>query len=87
MSPKKIRRLRYKLAAELRYCFPRTDQVTIGKAVNLIVLLLLRETFNLVNSEHEADCACWHCVMSLNADVAQHAAMLRVAREAADEHD
>ena len=49
--------------------------------------MIMRESFNLVEMEHVPDCACWDCLLGLNADVIEHLARLRVAREAADEHD
>lgn len=87
MTPDKIKALRISLRDELRLYFPRANASSITQAINALVPLILRESFNLVEMEHERDCACWHCVRTLSADVIEHAAKLRVAREAAEDHD
>ena len=87
MTPDKIKALRIKLGNELWKCFPRADAISIGKAVNVLLPMLLRESFNLVDMQHSRDCACWDCVHALNADVTEALARWRVAQDAAKEHD
>ena len=78
MTPDKIRRLRYKLRDELWKCFPDAESYRIFRAVDRLLPLLLRENFMVVDSVHENDCACWDCILKLNAEITMHVAMLRV---------
>jgi hypothetical protein len=87
MTPDKIRSLRLKLRNVLWRCFPQADGITIGLAVNRLLPLMVRESSNLVEMEHDRDCACWDCLLALNAAVAEHQAWMRAARQAAEEHD
>lgn len=87
MTPKKVRALRLKLRDELWKCFPKADAAQVHQAVNLVLPLIMRESFNLVEMEHDRDCTCWPCLHALHAEIVEHHARMRVAREAAEEHD
>lgn len=87
MTPDKLRAFRIRLTNELWKSFPRNEAATIWQAANRIERLMVFEAFKLVDMEHNHDCACWHCVMTLHSDVAQRLAERRAAQEAADEHD
>jgi hypothetical protein len=87
MTPAKIKALRLKLRNVLWRCFPQADGTSIARAVDRLVPLIARESFNLVEMEHDRDCACWGCLLALNAAVAEHQAWMRAARQAAEEHD
>jgi hypothetical protein len=82
-----MRALRLKLRDELWKCFPRADAISIGKAVNAILPLMLRESFSLVDMEHKEDCACWNCVHALHNAVSERVARWRVAQETAEDYD
>lgn len=87
MTPDKLQTFRIKLINELWKAFPRAGAAAIWQAANVLLPLIMRESFNLVDMEHDRDCACWTCVHALNADITEHLARLRVAHEAAEEHD
>jgi hypothetical protein len=87
MMPAKLKALRLKLRNVLWRCFPQADGISIGQAVDRLVPLIVRESFNVVEMEHDRDCACWDCLLALNAAVAEHQAWMRAARQAAEEHD
>jgi predicted nucleic acid-binding Zn ribbon protein len=87
MTPTKMRAFRRRLDYVLRKAFPRAEAAAIWQAANWLERLLLVEAHKIVEAEHEPNCACWNCVLSLHADVARHMAELRVAQEAAAEHD
>lgn len=87
MTPARIKALRLRMRDALWKCFPRADAISIGRAVNVLLPMIMRESFNLVEMEHAPDCACWDCLLNLNAVVTEHQAWLRAAREAAEEHD
>lgn len=87
MTPDKLRAFRIKLTNELWKSFPRTEAATIWQAAARIERLMVFEAFKLVDMEHECDCGCWNCVMTLHSDVARRLAEQRAAHEAAEEHD
>jgi hypothetical protein len=87
VTPDKLQAFRIKLTNELWKSFPRADAASIWKAANVLLPLIMRESFNLVDMPHEADCVCWNCVMALHSDAARRLAEWRTAQEAADEHD
>lgn len=69
VGPRQIKNLRLRLRDELWKCFPRADAISIGNAVNTLIQIIVRESADFTIFEHADDCACWHCVLSLNADV------------------
>jgi hypothetical protein len=87
MTPDKLHALRIKLRIELWKCFPKASAYSIWHAVEAMMRLMIRESYDLWHMEHEAGCACWDCVLALHCEVLQHAALLRVAHETAEEFD
>jgi hypothetical protein len=87
MTPDKMRALRIKLRNVLWRHFPRAQAAEIWPAVKALERFMVRESFDLWRMDHEAGCACWDCVLALHCEVVQHAALLRVAQETAEEFD
>ncbi len=87
MTPRRIKALRIKLRNEIWRAFPRAEAAAVYALVFRLDRLVAREALNLVDGEHAPDCACWACVLSLNADVTVLTAERRAALEAAEEYD
>jgi hypothetical protein len=76
----KIRNALWRLA-------PKAEAAETWEALETILAAVDREPLALTDDEPVPDCACWECVLRLNAQVAQHCARMRVEREWQEEHD
>lgn len=87
VGPRQIKNLRLKLRDELWKCFPRASAISIGHATNALMNMIVYESANYSIFEHADDCACWHCVLAVNAEVTQWLACRQVKEQAEQEHD
>jgi len=87
VTPRKLKTFRIVLRNELWQAFPRAGAAAIWSAMQRLEPVMLAQACELVDTEHDDDCACWHCVLMLGASISRHQAEMRVARQAADDHD
>lgn len=79
--------LRIKVKNALWRFAPRAEAASVWPATDRIIAVIDSEPLALLDDEPVKDCACWECVLRLNAQVAQHCARMRVERESLEEHD
>ena len=79
--------LRIKIKNALWRFAPRAEAAIVWAATDAVMLAIDREPLALTDDEPVKDCACWECVLRLNAQAAQQCARMRVERESLEEHD
>ena len=87
MTPRRMKGLRIKLRNEIWRTMPKASASEVYTLVHRLDRLVALEALNLVDEDHHPDCACWRCVLSLNADVTVSVAERRAALGAAEEYD
>lgn len=87
VGPRRIKNLRLKLRDELWRCFPRSDAISIGKATNVLLQMIVHESADFTIFEHADDCACWHCVLAANAEVTRWLACRQVKEKVKQENN
>lgn len=81
------RSVRIKIRNVLWRYYPRASDARITWTTDAIMDVIGRYPLALLEDEPVPGCACWLCVLRLNAWVAQHNAIMRVERESMEEYD
>lgn len=87
IDERRERSLRIRIANALWRLAPRAGAESIQRAVEDVMRAVTAESSAFGEHDVVLGCACWDCVLSLNADVVQSRALLDAEMAAADDVD